>query len=308
MSFSSDVKDELIGRMPSAQHCRIAELCGYFVYKGMLLSDDTLEFVTENPAIAKKVFTFLKKSFNIGLVTGSRKVLGRARTEQVIHIPDSSETANLLDALSLGRSFLREGRLTILREDFLENPCCKRSFLRAAYCMAGTMNDPGKSYHFEIAAPEEAIGRILGRAMDAFSCPAKITTRRENMCLYLKDGDCISNMLNVMEAHSSLLRFENERTVREFRGQVNRQVNLEVSNLRKTAKAAEKQIEDIKLIRDTVGLDSLPKDLCDMALLRLSNPEAALGELGLMLVPALGRSGVNHRLQKLCSIAESLRQ
>ncbi len=308
MSFSSEVREELIGRMPSAKHCRKAELCGYFVYKGTLLSDDTLEFVTENPAIAKKVFTFLKKSFNIGLVTGNRKVSGRSRTEQVIHIPDSEETAEVLRDLSLCESFEREGKLTILSEDFLSLPCCKRSFLRAAYCMAGTMNDPGKSYHFEIAAPEESVGRILSKQMEAFECTPKITTRRGNMCLYLKDSNCISNMLNVVEAHKSLLQYENERTVREFRGQVNRQVNLEVSRLQKTVQASEKRIEDIKLIRDTVGLESLPKDLCDMALLRLNNPEATLGELGMMLNPTLGRSGVNHRLQKLCSIAEGLRQ
>lgn len=307
MSFSSDIKIELIGKLPSAAHCRAAELCGYLLYKGVLLSDGTLEFVTENPAIAKKVFTFLKKSFNIGLVAVSRKVTDRARTEHVVRVPDGDETQQLLKELSLGESLQREEHLTLLNDSLLNNPCCKRSFLRASFCMAGTMNDPSKSYHFEIAVPEDSLCGCFTEQMEFFECTPKITVRRGNTCLYLKDGDSISNMLNVMEAHAGLLRYENDRAVREVRGNINRQVNFEISNLRKTADAAERQIRDIEFIRDTVGLGSLPEDLSDMAKLRLKNPEATLSELGEMLTPKLGRSGVNHRLQKLCNIAESIR-
>ena len=308
MSFSAEVKNELIGKLPSAAHCRKAELCGYFVYKGRMLPDGSLEFVTENSAISKKVFTFLKKSFNMGFVAVTRKAEGQSRTEHVIRIPDPDETAQMLKELRLGTSMEREDGLTILSEEALSQSCCKRSFLRAAFCMAGTMNDPTKSYHFEIAAPEEAIGRILAGQMEAFGCAPKKTERRGNMCLYLKDGDSISDMLNVMEAHGLLLRYENERSMRDLKGYVNRKVNIEVSNLRKAARAAEKQIKDIEFLRDTVGLGSLPEELAEMAALRIANPEATLSELGEMLKPPLGRSGVNHRLQKLCNLAEQRRR
>ncbi|MBO7631790.1 MAG: DNA-binding protein WhiA [Lachnospiraceae bacterium] len=232
MSFSAEVKNELIGKLPSAAHCRKAELCGYFVYKGRMLPDGSLEFVTENSAISKKVFTFLKKSFNMGFVAVTRKAEGQSRTEHVIRIPDPDETAQMLKELRLGTSMEREDGLTILSEEALSQSCCKRSFLRAAFCMAGTMNDPTKSYHFEIAAPEEAIGRILAGQMESFGCAPKKTERRGNMCLYLKDGNSISDMLNVMEAHGLLLRYENERSMRDLKGYVNRKVNIEVSNLR----------------------------------------------------------------------------
>ena len=308
MSFSAEVRNELIGKLPSAAHCRKAELCGYFVYKGRMLSDGSLEFVTENPAISKKVFTFLKKSFNMGFVAVTRKAEGQRRTEHVVRIPDADETAQLLKELRLGTSMEREDGLTILSEDILSQSCCKRSFLRAAFCMAGTMNDPTKSYHFEIAAPEESVGRILASEMESFGCIPKTTERRGNTCLYLKDGNSISDMLNVMEAHGLLLRYENERSMRDLRGHVNRKVNIEISNLRKVAKAAEKQIKDIEYLRDTVGLGSLPQELADMARLRIEHPESALSELGEMCKPPLGRSGVNHRLQKLCNMAEQRRR
>lgn len=307
MSFSADVKNELIGKIPNATHCRVAEICGCLAYRGVLLSDGSLEFVTDNAAIAKKVFTFLKKSFNIGVVAVTRSVEGRARTEHVIRVPDAEETSSLLVSLGLSESLEREGRLTVIKNTALSLNCCKRSFLRAAYCMSGTMNDPAKSYHFEIAVPEESIAHILCAMMEEYDCMPKLTMRRGITCLYLKDGNRISDMLSVMEAHGMLLRFESERAVREVRGNVNRKVNIEVSNLQKAAKASEKQIKDIELIRDTVGLGSLPEDLADMAKLRLSHPEATLFELGEMLSPALGRSGVNHRLQKLCMIADGLR-
>ncbi len=307
MSFSAEVKKELIGKLPSAAHCRKAELCGYFAYKGRMLSDGSLEYVTENPAIAKKVFTFLKKSFNMGFVAVTRKAEGQSRTEHAIRVPDPDETAELLSELGLGTSLIREGGLTLLSEAVLSQSCCKRSFLRVAFCMAGTMNDPTKSYHFEIAVPEDSLARVLASQMEAFGCAPKTTERRGNSCLYLKDGNSISDMLNIMEAHGSLLQYENERSMRDLRGHVNRKVNIEVSNLRKAAKAAEKQIRDIEYLRDTVGFGSLPQELQDMARLRIAHPEASLGELGEMLTPPLGRSGVNHRLQKLCNLAEQRR-
>lgn len=307
MSFAADVKEELIARMPSALHCRKAELCGYYVYRGSIAADGSVEFVTEQEAIAKKVFTFLKKSFNIGLVSVKRKVEGHSRAEHVIRVPDPEEAKTLLEGLSLGVSFAREGKLSILSEGLFSQSCCKRSFLRAAFCMGGTMNDPKKSYHFEIAVPEDSVGRIIAGHMSSFGCVPKWTERRGNPCLYLKDGDGISDMLNVMEAHGSLLRYESERALREVRGNINRKVNIEVANIEKAARASDRQIKDIELIRDTIGFGTLSEDLRNTALLRLSHPEATLGELGALSDPPLGRSGINHRLQKLCNIAEGLR-
>ena len=116
------------------------------------------------------------------------------------------------------------------------------------------------------------------------------------------------DLLNVMEAHISLMNLENVRILKEMRNSVNRKVNCETANISKTVNAAVKQVLDIEYIRDTAGLDSLPENLKEMALLRLEYPEAALKELGTYLNPPVGKSVVNHRLRKLSAIAEELRE
>ena len=114
-------------------------------------------------------------------------------------------------------------------------------------------------------------------------------------------------MLNVMEAYVALMNLENVRILKEVRNTINRKVNCETANINKTVNAAVKQVEDIELIRERIGLDNLPENLREMALLRLEYPEATLKELGNYLEPPVGKSGVNHRLRKLSAIAEDLK-
>ena len=125
--------------------------------------------------------------------------------------------------------------------------------------------------------------------------------------VYVKEGDQIADLLGMMEARKSLLKLENVRILREMRGSVNRKVNCETANINKTVNAAVKQIEDIRYIRDTAGFSGLSNGLDEMARIRLQYPEATLKELGMMLDPPVGKSGVNHRLRKLSAIADALR-
>lgn len=126
--------------------------------------------------------------------------------------------------------------------------------------------------------------------------------------MYLKEGSQIVDLLNIMEAHVALMNLENIRILKEMRNSVNRQVNCETANINKTVSAAVKQVEDINFIKSVRGLDSLSDSLREIALLRLEYPEAPLKELGTYLEPPVGKSGVNHRLRKLCEIAEDLRK
>ena len=135
-----------------------------------------------------------------------------------------------------------------------------------------------------------------------------MTGRKKNHIVYIKEGAQIVDILNVMEAHVALMNFENIRILKDMRNSVNRQVNCETANLNKTVSAAVKQIEDIQYIKATIGFDQLPEGLTEIAVLRLEQPEATLKELGQMLSPSVGKSGVNHRLRKLSLIAEELRE
>ena len=111
-----------------------------------------------------------------------------------------------------------------------------------------------------------------------------------------------------MGAGYSLMNLENVRILREMKGSINRRVNCETANMNRTAVMSARQIRDIMYIRDHGGLGQLKPRLREVAEARLMNPEASLGELGMLLASPIGKSGVNHRLQKLSAIAEELKQ
>ena len=190
----------------------------------------------------------------------------------------------------------------------VQNSCCRRAFIRGAFLSAGSMSDPEKSYHFEIVCTGEERARQLQELINAFEMDAKIVKRKKNHVVYLKEGAQIVDMLNIMEAHVALLNLENVRILKEMRNSVNRQVNCETANINKTVSAAVKQVEDINYIKSQRGLESLPDNLREIALLRLQYPQAALKELGMFLDPPVGKSGVNHRLRRLCMMADELRE
>jgi len=144
--------------------------------------------------------------------------------------------------------------------------------------------------------------------MYSFDMDAKIIERKKMHVVYLKEGSQIVDMLNIMEAHLSLMELENVRILKEMRNTVNRKVNCETANLNKTVSAAVKQVEDIEYIKETIGLEKLPDNLQEMAMIRLEHPHAALKELGEMLDPPVGKSGVNHRLRKIKEIADHVRE
>ena len=190
----------------------------------------------------------------------------------------------------------------------VQQPCCRRSFIRGAFLAAGSMSDPEKSYHFEIVCAAEAMAEQVKELLCSFETDAKIVQRKKVYVVYVKEGSQIVDILNIMEAHVSLMELENVRILKEMRNTVNRKVNCETANINKTVSAAVKQVEDITYLRDTIGFEKLSEGLEEIALARLSHPEASLKELGELLSPPVGKSGVNHRLRKLSELAEKVRQ
>ena len=172
---------------------------------------------------------------------------------------------------------------------------------------AGSISDPEKFYHFEIVCQTEEKALQIQGIMQAFQIDAKIVLRKKSYVVYVKEGAQIVELLGLMEAGLALLNLENIRILKEMRNFVNRKVNCETANIHKTVNAAVKQIEDIRLIEEKMGLDELSSGLSEIARLRLEFPEATLKELGMMLTPQVGKSGVNHRLRKLSNLAQELR-
>lgn len=309
MSFSGEVKDELAKQLGKSRHCQIAELAAILAFDGKIerhVCGDVLEITTENPTLARKCFTLIKKTFNIGTDIETRSSNGSNRNHiYVISTADKEQIERILSTLKLTDLLTRDTKeLALVDALIVQKACCRRAFIRGAFLSAGSMSDPEKSYHFEIVCQTEKKAEQLREIINDFEFDAKIVARKKNYIVYIKEGAQIVDMLNVMEAHVSLMNLENVRILKEMRNSVNRQVNCETANINKTVSAAVKQIEDIRYIQENEGLDSLPQNLREIAFARLEYPEAALKELGTYLQPPVGKSGVNHRLRKISEIAE----
>lgn len=172
----------------------------------------------------------------------------------------------------------------------------------------GSVNNPeGSSYHLEIASMYEAHCRALCELANTFHLNSRCIERKKGYVLYIKEGEKIIEMLNIIGAHQALLKFEDVRIMRDMRNSVNRIVNCETANLNKTIGAAVRQIENIKLLEEKVGLENLPEKLKEVAYIRLQYPDMNLKEVGEMLKGKVSKSGVNHRLRKIDELAEKLR-
>lgn len=287
MSFSSDIKEELGRQYSKSRHCQMAELSGMIELEGRIDEQNgTMYFKTDNPVLLEKYAILMKKVFELDI----SKPISKEETDRIMQ---TFKWNRLEGATTNGL--------------ILQNTCCKRAFIRGAFLAGGSMSDPNKSYHFEIVCHTHEQAKQLQSVMQSFDTDAKIVERKGHHVVYLKEGSQIVDMLNVMEAYVALMNLENVRILKEVRNTINRKVNCETANINKTVNAAVKQVEDIELIRERIGLDNLPDNLREMALLRLEYPEATLKELGNYLEPPVGKSGVNHRLRKLSAIAEDLK-
>lgn len=301
MTYALQTKNELARLNPGSVCCRNAELTAFIHLGGSLqLSGQrlSLNVVTSNAAVARRLFSLFKRSFNLTApeVLVRKKVRLRKNNVYLVRVTDSSKLRELVRQLGL------------LQEDSpADSKCCRRSCLRAAFLIAGSLSNPEKSYHLEIYTDYLHQAEALAAKMISFGLTPKTIERKNGFLVYLKESDQIGEFLNIVGAHKTLLDFENIRVLKDLRNRVNRLVNFETANVNKTVEAALKQAETIIFLRRHPVWQTLPAALKDLAELRLSNPEASLQELGEMLAPPLGKSGVNHRLRKLEKTAAAIR-
>ena len=309
MSFSGMVKEELSRQVGKGLHCQIAETAALLCACGKITPEGLLRFQTENEAVLRKYFTLLEKTFNIKKEISVREnSYLKKGSVYFIELSDPGQIQAVLQRTKLAREGENGETLYLCNALVIQQSCCKRAFVRGAFLASGSISDPRKGYHFEIVCQDEKKAKQLQEIIRSFQIDAKIVLRKKSYVVYVKEGAQIVDMLAVMEANVALMDLENIRILKEMRNTVNRKVNCETANINKTVNAAVKQIEDIKLIRKTIGFDSLNEGLAQIAELRLQYPESTLKELGLMLAPQVGKSGVNHRLRKLSEIADELRE
>lgn len=314
MSFSSNVKSELSHHFGNARHCNIAEIAAIINMCGHISSQNEnfcVKIQTENVTVARKYFTLVKKTFNIDSEISIRKnsQLKKNRVYTLTLRSNDDKVEKVLYATGILR---RVGEEKVIQNEIyplvVAGTCCKRAYIRGAFLAAGSITDPEKTYHLEFVSDSLGYCEKLRDIINSFGVDSKIASRKEHYIVYLKEGEQIVDILNVMEAYVALMEFENVRILKDMRNNVNRIVNCETANLNKTITASVKQAEDIRLIDTLMGVDKLPLPLKEIALVRMEFPDLSLKELGEKLDPPVGKSGVNHRLRKIGEIADELRE
>lgn len=311
MSFATNARGELARESCVDICCARAELAAALLSSGGIsfrgIKRYSLSLTAADGAIVRRYFSLLKQFW--GVTAQIRTVEAEALNASVRYqlvIPEEN-AQRLLDEMRLLDESALFGVRQSPEEALLHYACCKKSFLRGAFLMCGVVANPEKEYHLEIAAPTEEFAQNVLEIMNYFEIPAKNTCRKTKYVVYLKKAEEISDCLTLMGASSSVLSLENVRIKKGVSNQVNRQINCDASNINRTMAAAEAQIEDIRYLDSEVGLDKLPKSLREMAEARMANPDVSLSELGELLVPPLGKSGVNARLRRLSELARKLR-
>ncbi|MGR3741538.1 DNA-binding protein WhiA [Companilactobacillus sp. DQM5] len=308
-SYASEVKKELTMLEVHPEHARV-ELAALLRMNGSLAIQDhhfVLSAVTENPVIARRIYSLLKQNYSVESDLLVRKKMKLKKNNQYI-VRLKNDTNRILKDLGI----MSEGGFqlnTDVPSEILNEEQRMRSYLRGAFLATGSVNNPETSrYHLEIYSLYESHSDDLLKMMNHFDLNARVTKRRNGYIVYLKEAEKIAEFLLVVGAKNSMMKFEDVRIVRDMRNSVNRLVNCENANLNKTVSAAAKQIENIKFLSNTVGLDSLPEKLREIAQIRLENPEVSLKELGDMVPSgAISKSGINHRLRKINQIAQEAR-
>ncbi|MCD7833689.1 MAG: DNA-binding protein WhiA [Lachnospiraceae bacterium] len=313
MSFSQDVRQELSAQIAPARHCNLAELAAIIGMAGEVFAGKgccAIKIRTENLLLARKSFTLLQKTFNISVDVSAHIHRNEKKSDRVYTVLVKNTEAALKVLSALKMVTLDGHRTDAAQVDsiLVQQPCCRRAYIRGAFLCSGSISNPEKSYHFEIVCSSCEHAGQLQMLIRSFGPDAKIVQRKSHYIVYIKEGAQIVDMLNIMGAHVSLMNLENIRIVREMRNSVNRKVNCEAANINKTVNASVRQMEDIRCLRDTVGFEQLPPHLAQIARLRLANPDASLAELGEMLAPPISKSGVNHRLRKLSQLAQQVRK
>ncbi len=306
MSFSSDVKNELAVVKPEKSCCGLSELCGLYATMGSLSllgrGKVNVQLTSESLAVCRRAYTLLAQSLKISpqihYVTNAR--FGGTRkcvlTLGPIHSPTLLKALGMMDDSGSLRSTTPHFPLT--------RQCCMRAFLRGVMLGGGTMSNPEQSYHLELPCRDSDIQAMMAKSMQRMGLPIKLSVRRDHTYLYLKQSDQIVAFLTVIGAHTSVMQIEDLRVKKQVMETVNRAMNCDNANLQKQMDASSAQVEAIRRLRDTEQWTALPPGLQEIAIARLNNPDASLTELGQMLDPPIGKSGVNHRMRRLMSYVQ----
>ena len=296
MSFCSDVKAELSRHPMNKTCCAVAEAYGVLLFCNTF-STQGIRIVTESRDFAQRLPRLFRKAFSVGF----DQIPDSERGKQVFLLEDPQKLRKIYDAFGL------EPKTTVtlhVNLGVLEEECCRISFLRGAFMAGGSVTDPEKRYHLELATSHLRVSReVYSLLMESGFFP-KDTTRGGNSILYFKQSDSIEDVLTTLGAPVCAMRIMEAKVEKDLRNGVNRRVNCETANLGKAVDAAQEQLAAIRRLEAKGTYADLPDKLRKTAELRKENPEATLLELAQMQDPPLTKSAINHRMRKILELSK----
>ena len=307
MSFSQDTKNELVKIKNVSTSAALCELMGAVAFGGRLRREKgvlSLTTVTENPKTARRIYQLIKDTVGVNSkVKITKTSAGRAFYTVAA---ENDEAVTLMIALGFIKKPSDVNYLSSFRinTDYIDKSARQKAFLRGVFLTSGTVMSPEKEYHMEFVTPSYGLHNDLFVVMKNMGLSPRVVVRSSNMVTYFKSSEEIADILTLMGAYKVLMDFHNAKILKEIRNNVNRTMNCEAANLQKMVDASLEQVSAINKIIETGKFETLPDNLKEIARLRLEYREHSLKELGEMLDPPLGKSGVNHRLRKIQEIAE----
>lgn len=297
MSFSSNAKAEICKTAITKRCCAVAESCGVLLYCNTF-SPELIRIVTESSDFSERLPRLFRKAFNLDF-----DLLPEAgsRGKNAFQITDREKIRRIFQAFGCAP----EDSLALhINYGILENPCCQASFLRGAFLAGGSVTDPEKRYHLELATTHFNVSREAYSLLLELGFSPKDTVRNGSSILYFKQSDYIEDFLTFLGAPVCAMGVMEAKVEKDMKNKINRIVNCDTANMSKVVDAAQAQISAIHRLREQGRLETLPDKLKQTALLRLDNPDAKLSELAQLVKPPITKSAMNHRMRKLMELAK----
>ena len=301
MSFSHSVKEEIARSLPAESCCRHAMAYGMLLF-AREFSSRGISIMTDHACVARLYAQLIEESCGAKAQTK----VSEAGKYTVSVAPCDVERVLSAFSVSGNEAVTRINRGNLLNESGAEEGmnCCHNAFFKGAFLACGTVSDPQKSYHLEFVVPYRTLSFDLLKLLTDADIKAKHMVRRYVNVIYIKDSECIEDLLHLMGASLSAFEITNIKIYKNFRNVSNRRTNFDEANASRLAKAACEQLDAIRALRRNRLLDDLPQELRQIADVREEHPDASLSELGALFSPPLSRSAVNHRLQKLLALSQ----
>ena len=291
MSFSSEAKAELCQQKLDRKCCALAESYGVLLYCNTFSARE-IRIITASTHFAQRLPRLFRRAFNLGFDSMPASASGK----QSFSITDPDKLALIFDSFGAEISSTLSHHINF---GVIEEDCCRSSFIRGAFLAGGSVTDPEKRYHLELATPHHSVSREAFSLLLDMGFSPKETQRGGNSLLYFKQSDAIADFLTTIGASHTAMAIMTAKVEKEMRNTVTRQINCDNANADKTVAAAQAQLAAIRRIARDYGLDALPESLHQAALLRITNPEASLSDLVLLSDPPVTKSCLSHRLKKI---------